>query len=197
MELIRTFCTNKTSQVSTSVYEIEVVLRRGMHDAQIASYGYAYDSVVDTGNPELVVLDATGGSELIRLKTESELLPPLIQSKKEWLTRRMDEILARGGMVLTDTKNFRMQTLPYDQQSMVIGLSSFKRQVAKNSQDPATVTALIRDYDNQYHACTIAEWEQIIADMEDHGVLVWTTKCQKQAMCDAATTMAELDSIVW
>jgi hypothetical protein len=197
MELIRTFCTNKTSQVSTGVYEIEVVLRRGMHDAQIASYGYAYDSVVDTGNPELVVLDATGESELIRLKTEQELLPPLIQLKKSWLTQRMDEILDLGGVVLPDTKNFRMKTHPEDQQSMMIGLNSFKRQIAKNGLDPATATAMIRDYDNQYHACTVAEWEQIIADMEDHGVLVWTTKCQKQAMCDAATTMAELDSIVW
>lgn len=197
MATIRTFCTYKTAELSAGVFKIDVVLRRGVHDELISMYPFVFDSEVDTGNPDAAVLDCTGELPAIRLRSESEWMPELRTQKKAWLTQRMDEILSRGGMVLTSTQNFRMKTFPSDQQAMMVGLSSFKRQVAKNSLDPAMATALIRDYDNQYHACTIAEWEQAIADMEDHGVAVWTTKCQKQALCDAALTQAELDAVTW
>lgn len=195
--MIRTFCTNKTVELSPGIFAVDSILKRGVHDALIATYAYTYDSEVDTGNPSAAVLDCTGEGESIRLKAESEWMPLRIAEKKAWLTQRMDEVLDQGGMVLVDTLNFRMNTKPFDHQAMVIGLSSFKRRVEKESLDPLTATSFIRDYYNQYHACTIEQWERVIADMEDHGIAVWETKCQKQAQCDAAKTYAELDAIDW
>jgi hypothetical protein len=193
---MRTFCSNLTDEISTGVYACDVVLRKGKHDAKIATYSVYVDSTLDTGNPnDVVIVDNGDGTYSPRFKSEVEQLPPLIAQKRAQLNSDFTRILNEGVYVLKDTKNIKMDSGREDYQSMQIGLNKFKRDVEAESLDPATATSIVKDFDNNYHTVTISEWEQILAEMEDFAINLWQLKGAKQEEASNASSIAELNSI--
>ena len=67
-----TYCTNKTNEVASEVWEVDVILVRGKHDDRISSYSTAIDADNSFGaNPKNVVIDSTSG-DVVRCKTKDD-----------------------------------------------------------------------------------------------------------------------------
>lgn len=193
---IRTFCTNKTVEVTTGVFEVDTVLLRGRHDRIIESYTYTYDSSeVDTGNALNVVVDTTSGQDVLRFKNEAErvksILPEARGKNKEIRDKYLLQGLvttvldAEGNPIKMDCKRTDGENLSY-----LVG------HLQETLGLPDSYETVVTDYNNVKHVLPISSIKQIFTEMRANGLKAFSDKWEREALLENATTLAEVNGIL-
>lgn len=60
-----------------------------------------------------------------------------------------------------------------------------------------STTTLIRDKNNQFHQVTVAELSEIIGELIDFGLGLYSKKWQLEELIEAAATVEEVNAINW
>lgn len=60
-----------------------------------------------------------------------------------------------------------------------------------------STTTQIRDADNQFHTLTVAQLTALVGELVDFGLGLFSKKWQREQAIDAATTVKDVEAIVW
>jgi hypothetical protein len=181
-----TYCTNKETELMPNIWAIDSVLRRGVHDSQIASYSTAIDVEIENlgGVPARVVLDETGGQPgIIRLKTDEDDIANL---RVRALVKNNEISLADADVPIS--LGFSMNGSRLDLDNM--------EQVQKFMGENSVTETTVRDADNAFHVCSLEEVSTIVKEMRAAGLSRYQTKWAREAQIKVCTTRAELEAIV-
>ena len=180
------YCTNKENELMPNIWAIDSVLKRGLHDDLIATYSTVIDVEIDNfgGSPGRVVLDETGGQPgEIRLMTDED---NIVKLRKQ--ARDLNAIQCLEEVPVPISLGFPMNGARLDLDNM--------EQVQKFMEENSVPETTVRDADNEFHTCTLAEVTTIVKEMRAAGLARYQTKWQKEALINACNTRAELEAII-